>query len=469
MDAFHTITTRLFVTWGVGALATRFPSYGHHAVSDTVNRMTTNSQPTNDIPQPVISRQLPDGSLVELLYSEDDHRTRLAVGLDADVRIEDAIDGEGGQRMLPLSASNNLIHHAAVLLPSGVESFDSPAALAAEVGAYLDRYLDLSPNFRTVATWYILLTWVYDAFNELPYLRFRGDFGTGKTRALSVIGSLCFKPFFASGASTVSPIFHILDRFRGTLVLDEADFRFSDEKSELNNGNVRGFPVLRNSMNAKREFDPRAFHVYGPKLVAMRQAFDDEALESRCLTEEMGQREVRKDIPINLPDAQKTEATSLRNKLLSYRFRYQRKVAIDPRLVDASQSARINQLLVPLLSIIEDEEARTRVRTFASGIDEELRFDRSLKPEALVLRAIHELGKGDSRQSVAVSDITKLVIARHSKDFDRFVTPRYVGEIIRKRLRLATEKRHGVYVVSLAEGEHFAHLCKRYGIEEPRL
>jgi hypothetical protein len=59
-------------------------------------------------------------------------------------------------------------------------------------------------NFRKIATYYILLTWVYDAFNELPYLRLRGDFGSGKTRALIVIGSLCYKSFFASGASTVS-------------------------------------------------------------------------------------------------------------------------------------------------------------------------------------------------------------------------------------------------------------------------
>jgi hypothetical protein len=429
--------------------------------------MSTNPQPASDTPQPTISSQLPDGSLVELLYLEDEHRTRLAVGLDSDVRIEDAIDGEGGSHLLPLSASNNLIHHGAVLLPSGVEPFDTPVALAAEVAAYLDRYLDLSPNFRTVATWYILLTWVYDAFNELPYLRFRGDFGTGKTRALSVIGSLCFKPFFASGASTVSPIFHILDRFRGTLVLDEADFRFSDEKSELvkvlNNGNVRGFPVLRNSMNAKREFDPRAFHVYGPKLVAMRQSFDDEALESRCLTEEMGQREVRSDIPINLPDSQKSEATTLRNKLLSYRFRYQGKVAIDPRLVDVSQSARINQLLVPLLSIIEDEEARTRVRTFASGIDEELRFDRSLRPEALVLKVIGELLDAQPRASIPMAEITKLVIERHAKDFDRYVTPRYIGELVRKRLRLATFKSHGSYAVALNDDDKIAHLRQRYG------
>ena len=36
---------------------------------------------------------------------------------------------------------------------------------------------------------------------------------------------------------------------RGTLIVDEGDFRFSDEKAELvkilNNGNGRGFPVLR--------------------------------------------------------------------------------------------------------------------------------------------------------------------------------------------------------------------------------
>ena len=54
------------------------------------------------------------------------------------------------------------------------------------------------------------------------------------------MGSLCYKPIFASGASTVSPLFRILDSFRGTLIIDEDDFRFSDEKAEvvkiLNNG-----------------------------------------------------------------------------------------------------------------------------------------------------------------------------------------------------------------------------------------
>ena len=79
------------------------------------------------------------------------------------------------------------------------------------------------PTFQEILAHYVLFSWIYDSFHEVPYLRFQGDFGTGKTRALLVAGSLCYKPFFASGASTVSPLFHILDAFRGTLILDEAD------------------------------------------------------------------------------------------------------------------------------------------------------------------------------------------------------------------------------------------------------
>src|SRR6185369_1755469 len=120
-----------------------------------------------------------------------------------------------------------------------------------------------SASFEAIASAYALFTWIYDAFNEVPYLRVRGDFGTGKSRFLQTVGSICYKPIFASGASTISPVFRILDAFRGTLVIDESDFRASDEKAEmvkiLNNGNARGFPVLRSEATPQKEFNPTAF------------------------------------------------------------------------------------------------------------------------------------------------------------------------------------------------------------------
>jgi hypothetical protein len=209
--------------------------------------------------------------------------------------------------------------HEVVLLPSEPEEYGSEDALLPEIESFIHRYVDVSPLFEKIACYYVLLTWVYDDFNELPYLRLRGEPGSGKTRFLLTVGSLCYKPIFASGASTVSPLFRILDSFRGTLVIDEGDFRLSDERAEivkiLNNGNAKGFPVLRSEATRNRgEFNPRAYEVYGPKLIATRGYFEDRALESRCLTEETGQGTLRDDIPISLPPEHKEEALRLRNK-----------------------------------------------------------------------------------------------------------------------------------------------------------
>ena len=416
---------------------------------------------------PTVSAMLPSGDIVELVYEPSTRRTLLAVGSASGTALHESIDLPGGERLVPWNAENNLIKHEVVLLPAKPEEFGAVARLVAEIDAYLYRYVDLSEAFRRIAGYYILLSWVYDAFNELPYLRLRGDYGSGKTRALIVIGSLCHKAFIASGASTVSPIFHILDRFRGTLILDEADFRFSDEKAELskilNNGNVRGIPVLRTMMTPKKEFDPRAFNVYGPKIVAMRRSFDDTALESRFITEDMGERPLRPDIPINLPAAQKEEARTLRNKLLSYRMRFLAKITVDDSLVDPRLSPRLNQILVPLLSIVDDAELRTHIREAVRHVEDDLATERAASTEAHLVEVIVSLRNGE--RSIPVADITRAFIERFGVDYDRPITNRYVGSLVRKRLRFKTYKTDGVYVLAMGDDAKLAALCARYGVQ----
>jgi hypothetical protein len=277
-----------------------------------------------------------------------------------------------------------------------------------------------------------------------------------------------YKAFFASAASTVSPIFYTLDTFRGTLLLDESDFRFTEKESDivkiLNNGNVAGFPVLRQSMNQKREFDPRAFSVFGPKVVAMRHAFDDGALESRFLTEEIGQREVSPDIPTNLPEAQEDEARMLRRKLLMYRLRERNRVHIDPTLVDSGRSARMNQILVPLLSIVPSEAERRAIERVAARVEQDLRVDRALSAEASVLLVLLECFHASSGSAVRVSDVAQGLVARIGREWGETLTPRYVGEIIRKRLHLQTRKSHGTYAVPSSEYDKIRVLAARYGV-----
>lgn len=422
---------------------------------------------------PTISRVLPAGEVIELVYDAKSRRTRLAVGRNGAHTLEDSVALSESTKLVPYSADNNLIKHQVLVLPGNPDPFVSVSNLVSEIDAYIYRYVDLTENFRKIVAYYVLLTWVYDAFNELPYLRLRGDFGSGKTRALFVIGSICYKAFFASGASTVSPIFHILDSFRGTLIVDEADFRFSDEKAELvkilNNGNVRGFPVLRTVVTPKHEFNPRAFNVFSPKIVAMRHGFEDQALESRFITEEMGQRQLRDDIPINLPDKQKEEALALRNKLLSYRFAHLSKITVDASLVDPDLSPRANQILVPLLSIIDDETLRGEIRFVAKGLEQSGRVARSSTIEAQVLDVLSSLFEVDDPASVTVGEITATLIERYGGEYDRPLTNRYVGNILRKRLHLTTYKSHGVFVVPTAVKGQVEILCKKYGVTDAEL
>lgn len=417
---------------------------------------------------PAVSQRLPDGGILELIYLPDTERTAFAVFQHNEARIESFVDTESGERLVPISATNNLIKHGAVLLPGTPEEFGSIGELIAEIRAYLYRYVDLSEQFQRIASYYILLTWVYDAFNELPYLRLRGDYGSGKTRALIIIGSLAYKPFFASGASTVSPIFHTLDTFRGTLIFDEADFRFSDEKAELikifNNGNVKGFAVLRTAITAKKEFDPRAFIVFGPKIVAMRNSFEDQALESRFLTEEMGQRSLRDDIPINLPDVQKEEARALRNKLLMYRFRYLDQIKIDESLIDEALSPRLNQILVPLLSIIDDPSLQDEIRNSVRSFDVSLYAERSASAEAGILEILQGMFVDQERTSIPISEMTAAFMERFGSEYERPITNRFIGGILRKRLRLVTYKSHGIYVLPATEKAKVEQLCIRYGV-----
>jgi hypothetical protein len=424
---------------------------------------------------PTVSRVLDDGKLVELVHDAKERRTALAVSssdaADGDISYVPSFALPTGETLVPVKPGNNLIRHNAVLLPERAEEFGTVEALLTDIGAYIDRYVDLSEAFRDIAVAYVLFSWVYDAFNELPYLRFRGDFGSGKTRALQVIGGICYKPFFASGASTVSPIFHTLDLFRGTLLFDETDFRFSDERSEIikifNNGNVRGMPVLRTMVTPQNEFDPRAFSVFGPKLVSMRHRFDDDALESRFLTEEMGCRKLRSDIPINLPKKQESEAAQLRNRLLMYRLRHFHRVHIDDTLVDAQLSARTNQILTPLFSLVEDRALRAKIRAAASALDARVKAERADIPEALVLEVIQGLvAQDETKEIVPVQVVTSLMRERYASEFERPISHRYIGSLVRTRLHLPTYKRNGIYVIPLTESilEQIGELCQRFGI-----
>lgn len=417
---------------------------------------------------PIVSTTFTGGCLVELLYDSKRGRTEFGIWKDGVCTRSNHITDKEGGNFVPYQATNNLIKHKVVLFPSNIEEYGDEEQLLIEIRAYIHRYVDISERFERIASYYVLLSWLHDGFNELPYLRLRGDYGSGKTRFLLTVGSLCYKPIFASGASTVSPIFHIIDAFGGTLVLDEGDFRLSDEKAEitkiLNNGNVRGLPVPRTEINRAGEFNPRAFSVFGPKIIATRGYYRDPALESRFITEEVGGRRLRKDIPINLPSQASEEAETLRNKLLLFRFRNHGKKPIVGELADRRIEARVNQIFVPLLSVIGNEAVRTDVQALAAEYHHELVAARGMEIEAELLTVIKALFDEKPRRQVSIQEIAKAFAGRYGSDYERVITPKWIGSLVRKKLQLRPYKSNGIYVISITENTKLDALYERFGI-----
>jgi len=182
----------------------------------------------------------------------------------------------------------------------------------------------------------------------------------------------------------------------------------------------------------------------------------------------MGQRSLRDDIPINLPDKQKEEAGVLRNQLLMYRFLSLKHIRIDESLVDPSLSPRLNQILIPLLSIIDDEGLQGDVRDALRSFDQDLYAERSASAEAGVLEILAELLAASERASIPVSEVTAAFTGRFGQEYERPITHRFIGGILRKRLRLSTYKSHGIYVVPATEKPKVDQLCIRYGVTEQR-
>lgn len=418
---------------------------------------------------PTVSRVCRDGTLIELVFDPSKRKTALAVSrFDGLWNIEREVRVETGETLVPYSPRNNLIANDCVLLPSGPVEYGTKAELLEGIRAFLHRYVDLSPLFEQIAAHYVLLSWVHDAFGELPYLRLRGEYGTGKTRGLLAIGSLCYRPFFASGASTTSPIFHTLNSFGGTLVFDEADLPYSDARADLvkilNNGTVPGMPVLRTVVNRHKEFNPAAFKVFGPKIIAMRQSFRDEALESRFLTEETGMRPLRADIPIQLPPALKSEALALRNRLLHFRFCEFAKIKSDTSALVEGIEPRLNQTALSLLSVVDDRAHRAEIQAWLVAENDRTLADRRSTAEAGVVAALVAAFARAEKRHVLVGAITDHFNDAHEAAYGHPMTHRWVGYMLRVRLGIATHRSGGVYVVPASEKTKAEALARRYGL-----
>ena len=412
---------------------------------------------------------------------------------DGTIETVKYVDVEG-VRYVPLAAHNRVLSEGVVQFPSALGKEKSIRELVGIIRGVIHKYVDVDVFYEKMMAYYVLFSWLFDCFNTVPYLRSLGDAGTGKSRLIQVVGAMCYRPIYVSGAATVSPIFRMLDRYRGTLVLDEGDFAASDEAADiikiLNTGYQRVQGTVLRAGSRESGFEPEVFVVFGPKVIATRKRFKDWALESRCLTKEMGGPTTREDIPIDLPRSfWREEAVAVRNLLLRYRLTHWRpEIELDYSMVDRSVEPRLNQVTVALVTLVEDEDLREDLREFIREYNRQLIVERGMTVgckalEVLVARAQEMKDRGES-PVVLLVDIAEQVnwlidwenhgeksigwYTGQAKRPDKAVTPKKVGWVLRNQLHLRTErsggKKRGYRVVW--DEKRVEGLRKRFGVDD---
>lgn len=329
----------------------------------------------------VPSWRLDTGELVEMIYDPEKRTSIFAVAKPGSEDIQFFDQLQYGDKVLkPISPDNAMLKLGFIRVASKVEFYESEKKLFGMIKHYINTYVALPPDFVTVAAVYIMFTWIYDRFSIVPYLRVIGSFGSGKTRFLTIVGNLLYKSIFFGGSTSTAGIYRTLDFIKGSMVFDETDFKHSDMAADiikvLNQGHDTNFPVVKMEPKRNGGYETKTFQVFGPKVFASRERFNDEALESRCVTQRLHNNQ-QGSFPIVLSEDHNILARMLRSKLLAFRFLNYEKVTTKEVDLPNITTPRIKQTFMALASVaklIDDE-------VFKVVLDFGLKSDRELKSQ----------------------------------------------------------------------------------------
>jgi len=212
---------------------------------------------------------------------------------------------------------------------------------------------------------------------------------------------------------------------------------------------------------AKNKFEVKTYQVYSPKIIATRDKYQDKALESRFLIEEMGNKRLRSDIALSLPPQFYKEALALRNKLLCWRFTTYYKDINFEEHIERSIQPRLNQIILPILSIISNDSTKKELKQFVQNYNKELIADRGMTWEASALFALLECYETGTEPTV--KEITEKY--NFNEDDDKPMASKKMGWILRTKLQLKSYKSRNGYVVPLQDNKECVETLKeKYGI-----
>ncbi len=430
-----------------------------------------------------------DGWLVEYLYDiEHDHASLAWRDPQGKIGSGDSVKIEG--RWYMPNPPNETLKSGAIIFPSQLGEQRSMTEIVAYIKMYLHSiYLFPSEEMVGLAAYWVLTTWVYDCFETVIYLRAMGGAGSGKSELIKRIGMICYRTMTANGAGSTSSLFRSLERYKGTVLLDEADIQQSDTENDMvkfyNLGAMRGNPIWRTievtGPNGEKDWEAVSFQTFCPKLIAMRKEFRDDAVGTRSITLKLNSAEMTElkaaGINLTVNSTIRTRAQAIRNLLVRWRLEtWQPEIEVDAELYDMTISARLNQVAGPMLALAQNDPAQQEeIRHTLREYYRESIISQSMTIGARVIEALWKIWQyPDLRKEmvkqeptgeyiIKIGDITRIANElinemndtgekEEEEDKKRFgsreLSSQKIGRIIRTelQLRVSERRRDGFWV-----------------------
>ena len=299
----------------------------------------------------------------------------------------DEIDSKG-RKIIYSPVDNDALRKGLALVPSGVTETTFTQTFS-EIDDYAKKSYDSCGRDAMIKllTRITVVSWFLDRFTTdpaydiagagkfAPIIPIRGPSQSGKNRLAFILRTLSYRPYFEMSTYRIPSLYRPLDLWQGTLVLDEADFANTNEKSELVhylNCRATGTPLSR--QNPKNPKFTDTFANFGLTILTQRKPFDDNATESRALP--FYSETSDKHLPVIETDEMLKEGMAFQNKLLYLRMKYHQEITIKKdSWIDELIDHRLIATLLPLMALSRYEPSLKETITETAKAVQKLKIE----------------------------------------------------------------------------------------------
>lgn len=355
--------------------------------------------------------------------------------------------------------------------PEPYQEFVTGAPLLDELRLFYQKYVAASDIYLDIQALWTLHTYVFDFFETSPYLLITSpEMRCGKSRLIDLHLAVDYRSLSTANI-TAAALFRTIEKFRPTLLIDEAD-TFLKQNEEIrgviNAGHQKGGAHVIRTVG--EENDPRRFSVWCPKVIAMIGK-PPATIEDRAITIKMRRKTKDEKVARFRRKLVEEEAEILRRKIARWASDNLASLNPDPEIHEDLNDREVD-IWIPLLSIADacsgtwPERARRAALTSEGSLKKDTDAPDSIG--ILLLADVRGIFRSSNQDSLSSNDLVQKLQEleeRPWRDWGKHgkgITPNTLAGLLRNYEIASKDIRFGIKVLKGYDQIDFKDAWRRY-------